>query len=151
VPSCGRFATSVTTNGARFRRGQVVVITVTRTNEGGACHATVTSTCGGGAFATNQAGEVVWNSAAGPSSPVAAFSCPVAPVPAPTTVYPAWTSQSSQFQWGLDRCSFQASSSARPTVPNPDCPRTQVPDGVYSIGVAGIYGASGRVLITVTS
>jgi hypothetical protein len=149
--SCGRFATAVTTDRARYHPGQTVVITVSRTNEGGSCHGPGTSTCGGGAFATNRVGQTVWNSGAGPDAPVAAFSCPVTPSPTPATVYPAGTSQVARFQWDQDRCSFEPSGSVQPTVPNPNCPRTQVPAGVYSIGVTGIYGAAGRVLITLTT
>lgn len=149
VAACGHFATSVTTDHTRYRRGQAVVVTATRTNDGPGCRGSVSTTCGGGAYATDQQGQVVWNSAAGPHAPVPAFSCPVEPSPPPTTIFPSRASQSAVFQWGQDHCTFETSTSAQLSGPNSECPGTQVPDGVYSIGVTGIYGATGRVFITI--
>ncbi len=138
------------TNQTRFRPGQLVVITIIRTNTGPACGAPVTNSCGGGVSAQDRSGHTVWDSNAGPDTPVNAFSCPAEIIPTPTTVYPQGWSQSSVIQWAQDRCTFEQTDST-PMVPNPDCPRTQVPPGPYSLAIRGVSGLTGVVSVILTS
>jgi hypothetical protein len=89
----------------------------------------------------------VWDSGAGPDAPFDAYSCPAAIVPTPRVVYPARSSESLAIDWDQDRCTFEPS--APMILPNPECPQTPVPAGVYSITVNGIYQASGTVSVTI--
>lgn len=129
-PNCtaGQYTGKVTTDRYSYSRGQIVNITVTLTNTGPTCEGVPPWFCGQEASAYDSSGNDVWDWGAGPDSPQDVKSCPAAS----NQVIPHGASDTESMQWSQDRCTFEPDGQP-PTLPNPDCPGTQVPSGTYKV------------------
>jgi len=133
LTSCGasQFSLILTTNQTTYSIGQAVQIRASIRNDGPACTGLESAgpeepNCFGGVRATNQQGQVVWDSGAGTyDTPTA---CPVALI---QTVPSGW-SATSQTTWAQDECPY-ATDGPGPGMTNPQCTQVQVPPGDYSL------------------
>ena len=133
LTSCGpsQFSLILTTNQAKYSIGQAVQIRASIRNDGPACTGLESAgpeepNCFGGVRATNQQGQVAWDSGAGTyDTPTA---CPVALI---QTVPSGW-SATSQTTWTQDECPY-ATDGPGPGMTNPQCTQVQVPPGDYSL------------------
>jgi hypothetical protein len=144
--SCEHFVTTVSTNASSYAPGQIVIISVTQTNEGPTCHGLPPQWCGSlQAFASayNSAGEDVWDYGASKTIP-GQITCPYTPAPGPS--WPAHYSNTQKLLWSQGECA--SDETAGPGKGNPKCPGTQVPAGTYRI--VG-NGTSAPTNITITS
>jgi hypothetical protein len=107
--------------------GQTVRFTVTISNSGPSCNGTEPWFCGQSASIANASGIDVWDFGAGPQSPIGVRSCPADFV----HVVRHGATNRAQFTWHQDRCTFEKPS--RYKVPDPECRKTQVPAGRYTI------------------
>ena len=120
----------MTTDRSTYTPGETVIITVTITNTAGACSGADPGFCGIGASVSNQARNDVWDSWAQTTINSGVTGCPSGNV---HTIPVGW-STSTTLNWTQRECVADTSNSQGDWgQPNPECPRTQVPDGTYSI------------------
>lgn len=128
-PSCTnqQFTAEATTDHPTYARGEIVNITVTMSNSGPTCEGVPPWFCGQNASIYNSSHTDVWDWGAGPNQPQDVTGCPAAV----SSTIPHGSSSTESMQWHQDQCTFEPSGDM--TVPNPDCPQTQVPDGTYTV------------------
>jgi len=128
MPSCqvGQFVLTATTDKGTYAPGETVMVDLSlHDTSPEACLDTGVPVWGCyGATASNSTGNEVWNSLAGPDSLPA--SCPTTGFP---TTVPGNFSTTSQVAWTQDVCTQPVTNDQ----PNPYCPQTPVPSGVYQI------------------
>lgn len=128
-PPCSdqQFSTRVATDHPTYTRGQTVAITVTTTNSGPTCYGLPPwEGCGYPVSAYNSSHTDVWDWHAGSNT---------LPINCPADIYqniPHGASGTTPVSWAQDQCTSPNNYSI---ATNPNCPGTQVPDGVYNLVV----------------